>query len=97
MTQSAQCEYSYECSDGYKLNNCFYTSFCADMYDSGFCENCTKGNHLFGCVSLDNKEYCLLNKQLTKEEYTKEVNEILASFNNQQIAQVLKKLEAKLL
>lgn len=97
MTQCAHCEHSYECSDSAQLNNCFYMSFCSDMYDSGFCENCTKSNHLFGCVTMENKEYRLLNRQLTKEEYAKEVNEILISFNNQQISQVLKKLEAKLI
>jgi len=96
MTQSSHCEYSYECSDSTKLNNCFYMSFCSEMYDSGFCESCTKSNHLFGCISLENKEYCILNKQYTKEEYQKTVSKILASFNNQQMSDVLKKLEEKL-
>ncbi|MCL4392049.1 hypothetical protein M1413_01835 [Patescibacteria group bacterium] len=27
------------------------------------------GAHVFGCVSLKKKEYCILNKQYTKEEY----------------------------
>ena len=27
--------------------------------------------HVFGCVNLKNKEYCILNKQYTKEEYEK--------------------------
>jgi hypothetical protein len=31
---------------------------------------------LFGCVGLKNKEYCILNKQYTKEEYFKLVEKI---------------------
>lgn len=94
MTQSAHNEYSYECVDCARLNNCYYMSFCSDVYDSGFCENCTKSNHLFGCTNLDNKEYCILNKQYTKEGYEKEVQIILESYRAQSMQQVLKKLES---
>ncbi len=31
--------------------------------------NCQSSNDLFGCVSLRNKSYCILNKQYTKEGY----------------------------
>ena len=38
---------------------------------------CTRGSeNLFGCVSLRNKQYCILNKQYTKEEYEKMVEKI---------------------
>lgn len=33
--------------------------------------------HVFGCVSLRNKSYCLLNKQYSKEEYEKLVPKII--------------------
>ena len=32
-----------------------------------FC--CQNVANLFGCVGLKNKQYCILNKQYTKEEY----------------------------
>ena len=32
--------------------------------------------NLFGCIGLKNKEYCILNKQYTKEEYEKMVEKI---------------------
>jgi hypothetical protein len=30
-------------------------------------------SHLFGCIGLRNQQYCILNKQYTKEEYEKTV------------------------
>jgi hypothetical protein len=36
-----------------------------------FCSNC------FGCISLRNKSYCILNKQYSKEEYEKLVPQII--------------------
>lgn len=34
-----------------------------------YCDVCINSHDLFGCVSLRNKQYCILNKQYTKEEY----------------------------
>jgi hypothetical protein len=34
-----------------------------------YCENCFSCNNCFGCVGLRNKQFCILNKQYTKEEY----------------------------
>lgn len=49
----------------------------ADYTDS--CINCT---NIFGCISLRNKEYCILNKQYTKEEYEKLVPKIVEQMNS---------------
>jgi hypothetical protein len=35
------------------------------------CKNC------FGCISLKNKEYCIFNKQYTKQEYEELVSKII--------------------
>lgn len=80
LTQSFHCEFSYECVDSTGLNNCFYMTNCHGVYDSGFCKDCANSNHLFGCVALDKKEYCILNRQYSKEEYDKHVKEIIESF-----------------
>lgn len=61
LTQGYDLKYSIFCT------NCRYSEyldFCID------CENC------FGCVGLKKKQYCILNKQYTKEEYNKLVSEI---------------------
>ncbi|OGI78099.1 hypothetical protein A3D42_02675 [Candidatus Nomurabacteria bacterium RIFCSPHIGHO2_02_FULL_41_18] len=37
--------------------------------DTDYCFNCANSSDLFGCVGLQKKQYCILNKQYTKEEY----------------------------
>jgi hypothetical protein len=39
-------------------------------------------SHLFGCVGLRNKQYCILNKQYTKEEYESLVPKIIKHMND---------------
>ena len=38
-------------------------------------------NNLFGCIGLRNKQYCILNKQYTKEEYEKLMPKIIGHMN----------------
>ncbi len=58
----------------------FFSSSCYDnvdnIYYSSYCiNNCS---NLFWCVWLQNKKYCILNKQYTKEEYEKLVPKIIS-------------------
>lgn len=46
-----------------------------DIYYSRFCN--TGSHDLFGCISLRHAEYCILNKQYTKEEYEELVPRII--------------------
>lgn len=49
---------------------------CRDIYYSDYC---FIGSHdLFGCVGLKRKQYCILNKQYSKEEYFALVHKIIA-------------------
>lgn len=41
-----------------------------------YCDHCFSSQNLFGCIGLRNKQYCILNKQYTKEEYEKLVAQI---------------------
>ena len=47
--------------------------FCFECHpsniDLSYCIFCSSSSHLFGCVGLRKKEYCILNKQYSKEEY----------------------------
>jgi len=43
--------------------------------------NCTASQNLFGCTGLRSKQYCILNKQYTKEEYEALVPKIIAHMN----------------
>lgn len=80
MTQSHHCGFCYECNDSTDCNNCHHLIYCDHTTDSAFSENCSYGDHLFGCVGLKQKKYCILNKQYSEEEYAKEVSGIMASY-----------------
>ena len=81
--QSHHSQFCYECVDSDSLNNCIFIKDSGRLSDSAFCEFCNDSNHLFGCYELDNKEYCILNKKYSKEEYERQTKEILESFRQQ--------------
>jgi hypothetical protein len=60
--------------------NVFNCNFCLYVFNSNdlwYCEQCFSCKNCFGCVGLRNKEYCILNKQYSPEEYEKKVAEII--------------------
>ncbi len=47
---------------------------CAQAWSSTFaeyCFNCFNSNYIFGCVGVRKKDYCILNKQYSKDEFEK--------------------------
>jgi Zn ribbon nucleic-acid-binding protein len=46
---------------------CFFATL--QTNDSEYCMLSTALKNCFGCIGLKNKQYCILNKQYTKEEY----------------------------
>lgn len=80
LTYCYKCELTYQANDSARLYNCHHMNYCSNMYDSAFCSNCHDSHHLFGCVSLKDKNYCFLNKQYSKEEWQRLVDEVMASF-----------------
>ncbi len=40
------------------------------QHDVSYGDYCGSAGNLFGCIGVRNKEYCVLNKQYTKDEYT---------------------------
>lgn len=51
-------------------------------FDIQYSYNCFDCNNLFACIGLKNKQYCILNKQYTKEEYEKLVHQIARHMND---------------
>lgn len=50
--------------------NVIFSSQCfLSVANLQYCFFCQNSSYLFGCISLRNKQYCILNKQYTKEEY----------------------------
>lgn len=70
-------ELMYEChaiSNGY---NCLFCHFTYDNKSALYCDctqNCT---HVFGCVGLNRKSYCIFNKQYSRAEYESLVPKII--------------------
>ncbi len=71
-------ELIYECSSiGRQCSQVYFSNECWDqLVRAQYCVNCHSSSDLFGCVGLRKKQYCILNKQYTKEEYEKIVAEI---------------------
>ncbi|MEK7544984.1 MAG: hypothetical protein AAB551_02530 [Patescibacteria group bacterium] len=70
---------SYECSisgeNSYRLffcDNCHVNS--SDLF---YCWYMERSKNCFGCVNMQQAQYCILNKQYTKEEYEKLVPQII--------------------
>lgn len=72
-------ESSYECSvGGYNAN---HTLFCENVWDGNdiyYSQICMNRCHdLFGCVGLKHKNYSILNKQYSKEDYESLASQII--------------------
>ncbi len=64
----------YECND---CNNCFnskFSSYSNNIRNSIFCLNCDNCSYCIWCVGLNNKDYCIFNKQYSKDEYQEYLN-----------------------
>ena len=75
--------FTYECAVcGLGTNN---IKFCAESFislrDLEYCHHCQSSSDLFGCMGLRKKQYCILNKQYSKEEYKKLVPKIIEHMN----------------
>jgi hypothetical protein len=68
----AGAEWTYEhLGGGEGISHCAFIMYPVnglhDVYYSVLCVN--NSHHLFGCVGMKKKEYCILNKQYSREEY----------------------------
>jgi hypothetical protein len=62
-------ELAYEVAQSTDINNVSFASFCVDLSDSFYVDQCFNSKSLFGCVGLKRREYCILNKQYSQKEY----------------------------
>jgi predicted small metal-binding protein len=76
-------ELIYECSSiGYQCSQVYFSNECWEqLVRAQYCVNCHGSSDLFGCVGLRKKQYCILNKQYTKEEYEELVPKIIEHMN----------------
>lgn len=76
-TFSGDSEISYQMVDSGNLFNCNYAIWCTHCNDSSYLIACGNVKNSLGCVNLNQKEYCILNRQFTKEEYEAKSKQIL--------------------
>jgi len=71
-------DFLYEISGFYADNGSYFSHWCFECNNIFYCSMCG-GNtsDCFGCVSLLHKQYCILNKQYSREEYEKLVPKII--------------------
>jgi hypothetical protein len=70
-------ELCYMCTAGTYLYNCNFCYCCFESQDLDYCESCYNSHDLFLCVNQKHKEFMILNKQYSKEDYFKEKARIL--------------------
>ena len=68
-------------SIGVKNARCKFGVIVWYSHDVEYGFNCQDSNDLFGCVGLRGKQYCILNKQYSKEEYEKLIPKIVEHMN----------------
>ncbi len=71
---SLGCELCYECTKVMTSYNCFWCFNSNNLNDCYFCEECQSCKNCFGCVGLNQKQYYIHNKQISKNEYEKFIN-----------------------
>ncbi|MBT4384586.1 hypothetical protein HOD30_02460 [Candidatus Peregrinibacteria bacterium] len=67
----------YEIHATTNANNCAFSSFLRGGSDVFYSESMYSSTYCFGCTSLNHKNYCILNKQYTREEYEALVPKII--------------------
>jgi len=72
-------ENSQNCYNSIGLNNCFKvidSQNCKDSSDIFYSMNLINCKNCYWCINLVNKEYCILNKQYTKQQYFEKIENL---------------------
>lgn len=80
MFDSNYCEFPELCYEylGYwKMARTKFSNTCGESNDITYSDTCSGSSNLFGCVGLRSKNYCILNRQYTKEQYEELVPKII--------------------
>ena len=79
MTGESSMCYEGTVMDHSQLN--LFGFFSVKSQDIRYTQHCHNCKHIFGCVGLRDANYCIFNKQYTKEEYEKLVPKIIEQMN----------------
>lgn len=70
-------KFCYECLTIGNSETLFFSHGCIGSHNLMYCTFCYNSHDLFACDGLRNKQYCIFNKQYSKEEYEKLVPKII--------------------
>ena len=70
-----ECENCYEVLHGYSSMSCFWSRDIENCFNGYFLRDCVGCKDCFACANLNNKQYWAFNKQSTKEEIEKLIDE----------------------
>ena len=69
------CENCFECINCVKCYSLFYSRNSNNSSHSYFLESCSSCDYCFWCKNLRNKQYCIFNKQYSKDEYIENIKQ----------------------
>jgi hypothetical protein len=75
-------EYSLEIIGALAAQNTKFSAWPFTSFDCDYVDNCENSNNLFGCVGMRKKQYCILNRQYSKEEYGPLREKIIKQMND---------------
>ena len=79
VCHTTEAELGYEVTSlGYNSYHALFTNASWTGRSAWYCDVIHSSSNIFGCAGLRSKQYCIFNKQYTKEEYEKLVGEIIA-------------------
>jgi len=70
-------EICYEVCQSTDLTACHFANYSVDCSDSQYIDQCFNSHHLFGCVGLKRKKYCILNKPYSETDYHATVKKLV--------------------
>ncbi len=91
---AVESELCYESVDPFKCFNSEYLEYCGNVRDSSYCYDCGNCSDVFGCVKLNNKSFCIFNRQLSEEEYRREIGRFKA-LPAQKVLEIVEELKKK--
>lgn len=75
-------ELIYECSNVEQNANELFSITCWFSHNITYSDLCLSSSYIFASIGLRNKQYCILNKQYTKEEYEALISKIIWHMNS---------------
>ncbi|NOS68218.1 MAG: hypothetical protein HOO67_07740 [Candidatus Peribacteraceae bacterium] len=92
--QCFESTHCYEVTDVEKCNEVFFSKDCSNCSSSAFLSDCKGCRDCFLCTNLRNNQHCVMNKQLSPEEYAKRKAQLLNDLRDGKLPALQKQCDA---